>query len=376
MRSVRCDVCGTKALVAASTCPKCSHGFENRDGFGELLPLAHCTTCDSYYPHSVGACKWCGTKPERSPIGPLGPYIWKGVGILTFASLAIGAWLARDTAPPAPKQTGPTFVADTLPTNQPKTESFGRKVALSHRDSMMGAPADSTSKAAPADSTALNALAATDSTPGGSTSVVPAEPVSLQSPGAVAQPDSVSPDSDSTPVESTPAPIPPVRTTTPARAPERVVDRPADRALETASRKTPETTAPKAPETSPSRTLARAPARSTTRTVTRPPAKVLAKTPTRVTAARAPSAPKTTTRSKTSARWVTSVVRNWAVVRGDPTRQSRIIASIGPNTRVQLGETRGEWRRIKAKGLAGWVEHRRLVARDWVPRRTGRLAAR
>jgi SH3-like domain-containing protein len=69
-------------------------------------------------------------------------------------------------------------------------------------------------------------------------------------------------------------------------------------------------------------------------------------------------------------------VRNWAVVRGDPTRQSRIIASIGPNTRVQLGETRGDWRRIKAKGLSGWVEHRRLLAREWVPRRTGRLAAR
>lgn len=359
MRSVRCDVCGTKALVAASTCPKCGHGFENRDGFGELLPLAHCTSCNSYYPHTLGGCKWCGTKPERSPIGPLGPYIWKGVGILTFASLAIGAWLARDSAPPAPKQPGPTFVADTLPTNQPKTESFGRKVALSHRDSMIGVPADSATKGAPADSTAVTTLAAnaTDSTQAGSTTVVPTEPVSMQqSAGAVAQPDSISPDSDSTPVESTPAPIPAPRVASPTRAPE--------------------TAAAKAPAPAPSRSLARAPARTSTRTVTRPPAKVLAKAPTRVAPARAPSAPKTTTRSKTSARWVTSVVRNWAVVRGDATRQSRIIASIGPNTRVQLGETRGEWRRIKAKGLAGWVEHRRLVSREWVPKRTGRLAAR
>ena len=126
MRSVRCDVCGTKALVAASTCPKCGHGFENRDGFGELLPLAHCTSCDSYYPHSVGACRWCGTKPERSPIGPLGPYIWKGFGGLVLASLAIGAWLAKNNTPAPPKPAPRTFVADTLPTNQPKAESFGR----------------------------------------------------------------------------------------------------------------------------------------------------------------------------------------------------------------------------------------------------------
>jgi len=72
---------------------------------------------------------------------------------------------------------------------------------------------------------------------------------------------------------------------------------------------------------------------------------------------------------------VTSVARNWAVVRSNPTRQSRIIASIGPNTRVQLGETRGEWRRIRAKGLSGWVEHRTLIATAYTPPKS-RLAAR
>ena len=48
MRSVRCDVCGTKALMAASQCPKCGHAFEVRDGSGATLPLSHCATCDSY----------------------------------------------------------------------------------------------------------------------------------------------------------------------------------------------------------------------------------------------------------------------------------------------------------------------------------------
>jgi SH3-like domain-containing protein len=43
-------------------------------------------------------------------------------------------------------------------------------------------------------------------------------------------------------------------------------------------------------------------------------------------------------------------------VRSDADKNSRIVASIGPNSHVQLGETRGTWRRIRAKGFAGWVE--------------------
>src|SRR5688572_13245277 len=98
MRSIRCDVCGTKALMAASTCPKCSHPLAVRDGFGDLLPLAHCPTCDSDYPLSAGVCKWCGTPPEKTP---LGPYVWKGIGVAAFLSLGIGAFLVRDDEPAA-----------------------------------------------------------------------------------------------------------------------------------------------------------------------------------------------------------------------------------------------------------------------------------
>src|SRR4030095_2994119 len=178
MRSVRCDVCGTKALVAASTCPKCGHGFENRDGFGELLPLAHCASCDSYYPHSIGACRWCGTKPERSPIGPLGPYVWKGFGVLVFAALAIAAWRAKNYTPSPPKPAPRTFVADTLPTNQPQAESFGRKITLANAETAAVAPSDSTAVAhtdSPHDSAI--ALATVDTLPAVSTPVVASEPV-------------------------------------------------------------------------------------------------------------------------------------------------------------------------------------------------------
>ena len=344
MRSVRCDVCGTKALVAASTCPKCGHGFENRDGFGDLLPLAHCTSCDSYYPHSIGACRWCGTKPERSPIGPLGPYVWKGFGVLVFASLAIGAWLAKNHTPSPPKPAPRTFVADTLPTNQPKAESFGRKVALAQPDTAAGRPVDSTAVARTDSShdTAI-ALATVDTLPVVSTPVVANEPVTMQSAGTVVQADAAPP-----PDVAAPRPV------------------------------------PKAPvaSSSTSSTAYSAPARSRSRATaatTRPP--VIAKAPPRATSSRAAPprapapAPKATARAKTRGGWVTSVARNWAVVRSDPTRQSRIIASIGPNTRVQLGETRGAWRRIRTKGLAGWVEHRTLIASAYSPPKS-RLAAR
>jgi hypothetical protein len=43
---------------------------------------------------------------------------------------------------------------------------------------------------------------------------------------------------------------------------------------------------------------------------------------------------------------------------------------------VQLGELRGSWRRIKVRGIAGWVEHRLFAARSGGARKAGRLAAR
>ena len=358
MRSVRCDVCGTKALVAASTCPKCGHGFENRDGFGELLPLAHCTSCDSYYPHSVGACRWCGTKPERSPIGPLGPYIWKGFGGLVLASLAVGAWFAKNETPSKPKPAPRTFVADTLPTNQPKAESFGRKISLARPDTANAGPLDST-VVDHTESTRDSAIALStvDTLPSASTPVVAPRRVAIQSAGTVVQNDSV-------------------RSTVDTRAappPEPVTASPAEKPAPHTPVKATKPTASTAP--APTRAHATPPPMART-PATKSSPRAIAKAPPRATTTRAAPIPtKSTARAKTRAGWVASVARNWAVVRSNPTRQSRIIASIGPNTRVQLGETRGDWRRIRAKGLSGWVEHRTLIATAYTPPRS-RLAAR
>jgi hypothetical protein len=66
--------------------------------------------------------------------------------------------------------------------------------------------------------------------------------------------------------------------------------------------------------------------------------------------------PAASSRSRRSSPWVSSVSRHWVVIRSDATKRSRIVASIGPHSHVQLGESRGDWRRIRAKGLSGWVE--------------------
>jgi hypothetical protein len=90
-------------------------------------------------------------------------------------------------------------------------------------------------------------------------------------------------------------------------------------------------------------------------------------TPTVVASAAEPkreTAPKADVRSaehapkRPASRWVRSVSRHWVVIRSGASKGSRIIASIGPNSRVELGESRGDWRRIRAKGINGWVEPR------------------
>lgn len=238
MRSVRCDVCGSRALLAASQCPKCGHLFEIRDDSGELLPLAYCSSCDSYYPEQLGACRWCGTTPEHAPIAP---QVWKGVGVAGFVALAFGAWLVRE--PPAIVSTDTMIPATT-----------------SARDDTLPARV----------------------------------PTTIVSDGSIA---------DSSP----PAPE------TPDDAPASI----------------------EVPRAAPRRAASSPPApRATSKT----------------------RAPSTTRRRRTQ--WVRSVARHWVIVRADASGSARIVASIGPNTRVQLGERRGQWIRVRATGLAGWVDER------------------
>lgn len=245
MRAVRCEACGAKAMIAAARCPTCSHLFSLRDGFGELLPLAYCSSCTSYYPATVGECKWCGTKPEHPPRGPA---VWKGVGAAALVVMVGTAILLR-----------------------------GR---TSEDGSLVAAQEEMAAKSTPK----LEPVAAT----------VPAIPP--------------------TSADTTPSVTVPVAETEVIAV-------------------SPETATPADPPTTEAATVVRQPVRTL------------------------PSRPATKP-ARPSTRWVSSFSRSWVVVRAGATEHSRIVASIGPNSRVQLGETRGSWRRIKAKGFAGWVETR------------------
>ncbi len=59
-----------------------------------------------------------------------------------------------------------------------------------------------------------------------------------------------------------------------------------------------------------------------------------------------------------SAHWVVATARTWANVRSDADRGSNVVGIITPETRVQLGETRGGWHRLRSGRIEGWVDHR------------------
>ena len=279
MLAVRCDACGSKALVAASQCPHCAHPIEIRDTFGELLPLVHCTTCDASYLRSDGACRWCGSTPDKVNYRP---YIWKGAGALAFMAMAVGAWLTRDV--------------DEIPIPDSLVSTTAALVGVP-TPIVPDETADTTSLRLP--DTSVSA-------------VMPDSLTTLAStmPQAVAD---TSPVSDQAPV----APEPPVSREAPAIPGPTVAE---DRAPAIADRPGP----------------AVAPIKAAVR---RPP----------------PPA-------RRSARWTTAVVVNWVTVRAAPSGGARLVGSVGPDSHVQLGEARGDWRRIRMRGLAGWVKDGRFAA--------------
>jgi hypothetical protein len=365
MRSIRCDACGTKALMAASTCPKCGHGIEVRDGFGELLPLSHCSTCDSYYPAKLGACRWCGTQPARAPIGP---YVWKGAGVVAFVAMAWGAWLVHND-PPA-EVSAARMSAILKPDSSASTDSVVSAGSLENAIPGATPVADS---AFLSDTTAVVSLPL-DSLHEPLASVVAA----MDAPASPSQPATTV----LVPVDSAPAQVDPTPVADPVRDPAVAESIPASPPAEAPVRGSPRSvdrSAAPAPAGTSARTLARAPVAPRKKPATKlaaknaPPSKAAVKTPARAVA-KAPA--KSTSKSRARVVWVSTVSRNWVVVRAGASRTARVIASIGPNTRVQLGEARGGWRRIRAKGLSGWVEHRSFFATASPSRGGGRLAAR
>ncbi len=311
MRSVRCDVCGTKALMAASQCPKCSHLFEVRDGFGELLPLSFCSSCQSYYPAHIGSCKWCGTAPE--PVRK--PLPWTHI---TVGGLIAMAWLAG------------VLLRD------PRGKSHAKSVAQLRARAQARRPA--------ADDSVLQVVA----------SAAPEDTVVKRD--TVAKRDTIAAwtNIDAPAAAPTPAADPAAPDVPTAVAPDGII-------LQSGA------LAPRDAARQPSHQLARPIAQRSVAAID--PPDVASPLPA------APIVPQSKTRA--GSRWVILVAKSWIVVRTGASKDSHIVASVGPESRVQLGETRGSWRRLRSRDIIGWVDLRRAsFAEIRGSRRTNGLASR
>lgn len=76
----------------------------------------------------------------------------------------------------------------------------------------------------------------------------------------------------------------------------------------------------------------------------------------------APLRPAAAQRSVSRTRWVRATARDWVRLRAAAHPSSRTVALIGPDTRVQLGDSRKGWVRVTSSGISGWAESKQLFA--------------
>lgn len=94
MSYLRCTSCGSKALSAASQCPRCAEPFDLIDGRGIRAPLKQCSGCGIMHRRDR-ACHWCG---DRVPTN------WRSArslgvaaGLVCMALGSVGAYTFRDS---------------------------------------------------------------------------------------------------------------------------------------------------------------------------------------------------------------------------------------------------------------------------------------
>lgn len=54
--------------------------------------------------------------------------------------------------------------------------------------------------------------------------------------------------------------------------------------------------------------------------------------------------------------WTRAVAQSWVNVRGAASLDAAVVGVVTPNTRVELGEVRGGWRRVRSAGFEGWAD--------------------
>jgi hypothetical protein len=60
--------------------------------------------------------------------------------------------------------------------------------------------------------------------------------------------------------------------------------------------------------------------------------------------------------------WTRAIAEQWVNVRGSASRDAAVVGVVTPKTRVQLGELRAGWRRVRSAGIEGWADSRYFSA--------------
>ena len=89
MAYLRCTACGSKALVAASQCPRCAHPFNLLGARGDRVKLSRCRNCGIMHRFDAN-CHWCGVLPKA---GWRSPALWRSAAaVLLSVTVAGAAW--------------------------------------------------------------------------------------------------------------------------------------------------------------------------------------------------------------------------------------------------------------------------------------------
>lgn len=145
MPYTNCSVCGAKALVGATRCPRCQAPFVSYDPKGERVETVTCPNCGVQRPVAIGVCPNCLTSTA-----PAGARLVRGlalVGIGIVLIVGVGYLIAqRSGRPPVPVVT--TIPKDTLP---PPTDTVVADVidSAAYRSELAATPATPSATPAP-----------------------------------------------------------------------------------------------------------------------------------------------------------------------------------------------------------------------------------
>lgn len=171
MPYTNCTVCGAKALVGATRCPRCQAPFVSYEFGGERVATVNCPNCGVQRPVAIGVCPNCLMSTSPSGRRLARGLILTGVGIAVI--LTVGYLISRRTEQTKSAPVPAAIVADSDLTAD----------SIPPSDSAALAAADSSERA-----TSASVVPAAATKPTSAPATVPAAPRAA-SPSRVAVPD-------------------------------------------------------------------------------------------------------------------------------------------------------------------------------------------